>query len=152
ADPVAGRGMGLDVVRDKLLRVGGDVAVRTRTGEGTTFTIRIPLTTAITQGLLFKVGAQVYAISAAHVIESVPLERAAPTLLTERSGEIPLLDLHAILGCEPVAPRRVGIVVSFAERCFALGCDKLIGPRPIVVKSLGPLLAPLPLYAGATIS
>jgi chemotaxis protein histidine kinase CheA len=171
ANELAGRGVGLDVVRENLARVGGELTVSTQLGEGTRFTIRLPLTTAITTALLFKVGGQVYALPAAHVVESDYVDPAqvagsaapggpgaltgltAGTLAT-RDGDVPLLSLHAVLG-SPLPPgirRLPAIVVALADRRFAVTCDKIVGPREIVVRSLGPLLSPLELYAGATIS
>jgi chemosensory pili system protein ChpA (sensor histidine kinase/response regulator) len=62
-----------------------------------------------------------------------------------------LVDLHLLLGADqPLARRRTVIALSFGERRFVITCDKIVGPRQIVVKSLGPLLKPLPLYVGAT--
>jgi chemosensory pili system protein ChpA (sensor histidine kinase/response regulator) len=152
-DRHAGRGIGLDVVRESISRLGGTIGVASRPGTGTTFTIRLPLTTAIMQALLFKVGGQVYALPAAHVIESAhapaPLGRTAML----RGDALPVVDLHLLLGAEPpLDRRRVLVALSFGDRRFAVTCDKLVGPRQIVVKSVGPLLKPLPLYAGATIS
>ncbi len=66
---------------------------------------------------------------------------------------MPLVPLHAALGAAPPAAGRVpAVVIDYASRRLALTCDKIVGPREIVVKSLGPLLSPLPLYAGGTIS
>jgi chemosensory pili system protein ChpA (sensor histidine kinase/response regulator) len=145
ADELAGRGVGLDVVRENIARLGGEIAVASRPGAGTRFSIRLPLTTAITQAFLFKVAGQVYALPNVHVVESRPLEASTP--------ELPLVSLHKVLGVEPPAdPRRPTLIIDFAGRRLAATCDKVIGPREIVVKSLGPLLAPLGLYAGATIS
>jgi chemosensory pili system protein ChpA (sensor histidine kinase/response regulator) len=174
ADELAGRGVGLDVVRDNIARLGGDLAVSSRPGQGSHFVVRLPLTTAITTAVLFKVGGQVYGLPAAYVLESgyCDPQAAAPDggagaqagaaaqgspllgSLQARGGDVPVLSLHRLLGAE-IAPgqRRVpAIVLSFGDRHFAVSCDKIVGPREIVVRSLGPLLAPLPLYAGATIS
>jgi len=139
ADELAGRGVGLDVVREAILRLGGEISVASVAGEGARFSIRIPFTTAITPAFLFKVNGQVYAVSSGHVASGATVEGP------------PLLSLHRILGGEePV--RAATLVLDFGGRRFAVTCDKPIGVREIVVKSLGPLLSALPLYAGATIS
>src|SRR5205807_2109079 len=107
----------------------------------------------IAQALLFKVGGNVYALPAAHVIESahVPAPVLDPLLL--RGESLPVVDLHRALGADaPLSRRRTVLALSFGDRHFAVTCDKIVGPRQIVVKSVGPLLKPLPLYAGATIS
>jgi chemosensory pili system protein ChpA (sensor histidine kinase/response regulator) len=162
ADELAGRGVGLDVVRDNIARLGGDLAVSSRTGQGSRFVVRLPLTTAITTAVLFKVGGQVYGLPAAYVVESGYGDAAAAVAdgsalmgaVQAHGGEVPVLSLHRLLGAElPPGQRRVpAIVVTFGDRQFAVSCDKIVGPREIVVRSLGPLLAPLGLYAGATIS
>lgn len=160
-DDLAGRGMGLDAVREAIVRMGGDVVVESTPGAGTRFVVRLPLTTAILQALLFKVGGQVYAVPVVSVIETAQV--AAPAVergpagewITVRTERLPLVRLGALLGLPPPpgAPdRRWAVVVEHDELRFAITCDKVIGAREIVIKSLGPLLAPLRLFAGATIS
>lgn len=160
-DDLAGRGMGLDAVREAIVRLGGDVVVESEPGAGTRFVVRLPLTTAILQALLFKVGGQVYAVPVVSVIETAQV--AAPAVergpagewITVRTERLPLVRLGALLGVPPPpgAPdRRWAVVVEHDELRFAITCDKVIGAREIVIKSLGPLLAPLRLFAGATIS
>jgi chemotaxis protein histidine kinase CheA len=158
ADELAGRGFGLDVVRESIVRLGGEIAVASTPGEGTCFRIRLPLATAITQAFLFKVAGQVYAVPHAHVTETVTVEVAAgappPETVPASGAAVPLVSLHQLLhGAAPGDVRRlVAVVLEFAGRRLAAACDRVIGPREVVVKSLGPLLAPLSLYAGATIS
>jgi len=156
-DELAGRGVGLDVVRETIAGLGGEISVSSIPRQGTRFTLRLPLTTAISQAFLFKVGGQVYALPNVHVIEATTIESstpAMPPLLPHRGQAVPLVSLHLLLGAlAPTDARRVPVLVlEFAGRRLAATCDKVIGPREIVVKSLGPLLAPLGLYAGATIS
>ena len=160
ADDLAGRGVGLDAVRAAIARLGGVISVVSAPGAGTRFTVRVPLATSITQALLFKVGGQVYAVPATAVIETAQIEPDA----VQRGGEegervsvhdevLPLVRLGALLGAPtPPSSRRWAVVVEHEGLRFAFTCDKVVGPREIVVKALGPLLAPLPLYAGATIS
>ena len=156
-DELAGRGIGLDAVRDSVVRLGGDIAVTTSLGRGTTFSMRLPLTTAISNALLFKVGGEVFAIPNVHVVETLQVETSSPTIPTElrvRQGSVPLVLLHAHLGAPiPSDVRSVpAVVIDYASRRLAVTCDKIVGPREIVVKNLGPLLGALPLYAGGTIS
>jgi chemosensory pili system protein ChpA (sensor histidine kinase/response regulator) len=157
ADELAGRGVGLDVVRDTIARLGGEITVTSSAQEGTHFAIRLPLTMSIAQGFLFKVGSQVYALPNVHVVETTWVEASSPAMpahLRVRDEPVPLVALHRLLGLDmPADARRVpAVVIEFAGRRLAATCDKIIGPREIVVKALGPLLAPLGLYAGATIS
>jgi chemosensory pili system protein ChpA (sensor histidine kinase/response regulator) len=156
-DALAGRGVGLDAVRESIARLGGDIRVESTRGEGTTFVLRLPVTTAISQALLFKVGGDVYAIPNVHVVETSHIETSSPTMprqLRHLDGTVPLVVLHRVLGQpEPQDARRVpAVIIQYAGKLLAITCDRVIGPREIVVKSLGPLLSPLPLFAGGTIS
>jgi chemotaxis protein histidine kinase CheA len=151
ADELAGRGIGLDVVRQTVARLGGEVKVSSVPGRGTTFSLRLPLSTSLAQAMLFKVGGQVYAIPAVHVVDTTLVEPGA-TSTTVRHEQLPVLRLEALLGHGVTAERRPGVVVSFAGKGFVGTVDKIVGPREIIIKPLGPLLAPLTLYAAATIS
>ena len=156
-DELAGRGIGLDAVRETVVRLGGDLSVTSSAGAGTTFTVRLPLTTAISNALLFKVGGHVFAIPNVHVLETAHLEMSSPTLPSHvrvRDAAVPLVRLHEVLGAPlPGDARKVpAVVIDYASRRLAVTCDKIIGPREIVVKSIGRLLGALPLYAGGTIS
>jgi chemotaxis protein histidine kinase CheA/CheY-like chemotaxis protein len=155
ADELAGRGIGLDLVRETIARLGGEVGLSSTPGRGTTFTLRLPLSTAVTQATLFKVGGQVYALPHVHVVDTVQVEPGVSMEL--RREEVPILRLEELLETgdargAPAGGRRAGIVVTYAGRTLVCTVDKVVGPREIVVKPLGPLLAPLSLYAGATIS
>ncbi len=151
ADELAGRGIGLDVVRQTVARLGGEVKVSSVPGRGTTFSLRLPLSTSLAQAMLFKVGGQVYAIPAVHVVDTTLVEPGA-TSTTVRHEQLPVLRLEALLGHGVTNERRPGIVVTFAGKGFVGTVDKIVGPREIIIKPLGPLLAPLTLYAAATIS
>jgi len=151
ADELAGRGIGLDVVRQTVARLGGEVKVSSIPGRGTTFSLRLPLSTSLAQAMLFKVGGQVYAIPAVHVVDTTLVEPGA-TFTTVRHEQLPVLRLEALLGHGITQERRPGVVVTFAGKGFVGTVDKIVGPREIIIKPLGPLLAPLTLYAAATIS
>jgi chemotaxis protein histidine kinase CheA len=155
ADELAGRGIGLDLVREAIARLGGEVLLSSTPGIGTTFTLRLPLSTAVTQATLFKVGGQVYALPHVHVVDTITVEPTTVTLEIRRE-DVPVLRLEELLvtgETRSAAPtRRAGIVVTYAGRTLVCTVDKIVGPREIVVKPLGPLLSPLALYAGATIS
>jgi chemosensory pili system protein ChpA (sensor histidine kinase/response regulator) len=157
-DELAGRGIGLDAVRESVAQLGGDLSLISSPGAGTTFTMRLPLTTAISNALLFKVGGHVYALPNVHVLGTVDaIERAGedlPAQLDFEGAAVPLVLLHAVLAAP--APRAgaavPAVVMDYASHRLALAVDKIVGPREIVVKNLGPLLSPLPLYVGGTIS
>ncbi len=151
ADELAGRGIGLDVVRQTVARLGGEVKVLSTPGRGTTFSLRLPLSTSLAMAMLFKVGGQVYAIPAVHVVDTTLVEPGA-TSAQVRHEIVPVLRLETLLGHGPSAERRPAVVVSFAGKTLVCTVDKVVGPREIIIKPLGPLLAPLTLYAAATIS
>src|SRR5690606_38960488 len=151
ADELAGRGIGLDLVRQTIARLGGEVKVSSAAGRGATFSMRLPLSTSLAQAMLFKVGGQVYAIPAVHVTETCVVE-AGVDATAVRQQQVPVLRLESLLGQSAVSDRRPGVVVSFAGKTLVCSVDKIVGPREIIIKPLGPLLAPLTLYAAATIS
>ena len=151
ADELAGRGIGIGLVRETVARLGGEVTVSSQPGRGTTFALRLPLSTALAQAMLFKVGGQVYAIPRVHVAETTSVESGAATAAVG-DAELPVLRLEHLLGHGTPSERRPALVVSFAGAALVCTVDRIIGPREIIVKPLGALLAPLTLYAGATIS
>ncbi len=153
ADELAGRGIGLGLVRQTVAKLGGVLHLTSTPGRGTTFSMRLPLSTALAQAMLFKVGGQVYAIPNVHVIDTTLVEAGA-TVTTVRHELLPVLRLEQLLGHPhpTVTDRRPAVVVSFAGKSLVCTVDKVVGPREIIIKPLGPLLAPLTLYAGATIS
>lgn len=155
ADALAGRGVGLNAVRQIATRLGGDVQVSSVARQGTTFTIRLPLTTAVMDAMLFKSGGHVFALPNVHVLEtgSSPLP-VAESIAAPDGYDIPLVNLHALLRFAPPegAKETSLIVLEYLGKRLAIPCDKIVGPREIVVNSLGPLLAGVRLYAGATIS
>jgi chemotaxis protein histidine kinase CheA/CheY-like chemotaxis protein len=151
ADELAGRGIGLDLVRETVAKLGGEVKVMSTPGRGTTFSLRLPLSTSLAQAMLFKVGGQVYAIPNVHVVDTTLVEPNATTT-SVRHEQLPVLRLEQLLGHGGSNDRRPGVVVSFAGKSLVCTVDKVVGPREIIIKPLGPLLAPLTLYAAATIS
>jgi len=151
ADELAGRGIGLDLVRQTVARLGGEVKVSSVPGRGATFSLRLPLSTSLAQAMLFKVAGQVYAIPAVHVTETAIVEANASTA-TVRGAQLPVLRLEQLLGQSTGGERRPGVVVNFGSKTMVCTVDKIVGPREIIIKPLGPLLAPLTLYAAATIS
>jgi chemotaxis protein histidine kinase CheA len=156
ADELAGRGVGLDLVREAIARLGGEIRMTSTPGRGTTFTLRLPVSTAVTHAMLFKVHGQVYALPNAQVVDVIHVDGGAATWLV--AGEpLPVVHLEQLLVLPNTAvgdpgQRRPGVVIAYADKRLVATVDKVVGPREIVVKQLGPLLAPLPLYAGATIS
>ena len=164
SDALAGRGMGMNIVKRAVMRLGGELKVESKSGAFTRFRLSLPLAGAITQGLLFKLGGQVYVVPAAHVIEVLPIGHnvlAGTARTTSESTElpaiagvgVPLLKMHVLLGIElPPGRRAAALHVRYAGRNFLLTCDKVIGPRTVVVRPPGPIIGLIPIYAGVTAS
>ncbi len=164
SDALAGRGMGLNIVERTVAHMGGEVKLEYQAGVFTRFRLSVPLSGAITQALLFKLGGQVYAVPAAHVVEALPV---GPEILAGNSvmttmpaqhptggaSALPLLRLHALLGVElPPGRRAAALHVRYGGRDFVFTCDKVIGPRTVVIRPPGPLLGLISLYGGVTAS
>lgn len=158
---VSGRGVGMDVVRRNVESLQGSILIRTRPGQGTTFTIRLPLTLAIVDGLVVGLGDDVYVIPLLSVMESFR-PRAADLRTVVGRGEVvavrgetvPLLRLHRLLNrpAEVTDPCR-GLVVLVEDqgRQHALLVDDLLGQMQAVVKSLDANYRRVEGLAGATI-
>jgi chemosensory pili system protein ChpA (sensor histidine kinase/response regulator) len=151
ADELAGRGVGLGLVQQTVAKLGGEVKVSSTPGKGTTFTLRLPLSTTLAQAMLFKVDGQVYALPSVHAVDTTQVDAHATTAQV-RHDVVPVVRLEQLLGRGAPIERRPAIVVSFAGKSLVCTVDKIIGVREIVLKPLGPLLAPLTLYTGATVS
>ena len=158
---VSGRGVGLDVVRSKIGALGGDVSVKTKLGEGSTWTIRLPLTLAIIQALMVVIGDEKYAISLGSIqtIEDVAEEDIkyveAREVINLRNTVIPIIRLRDVLGVETekeVGSNLVVIIVKKGDQLAGLVVDELIGQQEIVIKSLGKYInCSSRLISGATI-
>jgi two-component system, chemotaxis family, sensor kinase CheA len=155
---VSGRGVGMDVVRTNIERVGGSVDVAGEPGRGTTFKIRIPLTLAIVPALIVTAGGQRFAIPQANVLELVSV-RAEDIRSIHDARVYPLRDrLLPVLSLADELDRGDGwpwagslVVVRADDRRFGLIVEALSDSVEIVVKPLGRHLSGLAVYAGATI-
>ena len=158
---VSGRGVGLDVVRSKIGVLGGDVSVKTKLGEGSTWTIRLPLTLAIIQALMVVIGDEKYAISLGSIqtIEDVAEDDIkyveAREVINLRDTVIPIIRLRDVLGVETEKEQGnnlVVIIVKKGDQLAGLVVDELIGQQEIVIKSLGKYInCSSRLISGATI-
>lgn len=155
---VSGRGVGLDVVERSTTALRGSVEVRSRKGEGTVFTLKLPLTLAIIDGLLVCVGREFFVIPVADVLECVELTRADERAMHGRNavvvrGEmvpyVPLRRHFAIPG-EPPAISQV-ILAETDRGKFGFLVDRVIGDHQTVIKSLGPVYRGVESVSGATI-
>ena len=156
---ISGRGVGLDVVKSNIEALGGDVEVRTKLGEGTTFIVRLPLTLAIIQALMVEIRDEKYAIALGSIanIESIPVNEIkyvqAQEVIHLRGAVIPLIRLDQVLDMEEKQeePENLTVViVKKGDSLAGLVVDNLIGQQ-IVIKSLGKYITNNKIISGATI-
>lgn len=156
---VSGRGVGIDVVMNRIRALGGTVEVHTEIGKGTTFVLRMPVTLAIVRALIAAVGSERYALPLTYVSETVEFG-AVPTTTVEgreamvlRDRVVPLVHLRGLLNVQGDAPppRRPVIVLEMGERRTGVVVDGMLGQQEIVVKGFQAPRGTLPVFSGATI-
>ena len=160
---VSGRGVGMDVVKSHIEKIGGAVDVANRRGEGATVKLKIPLTLAIIPGLVISSGGERFVIPQVSLLELIRIERDSPEKQIEqvngtpvyrrRGSLLPITYLNRVLGLKtPDSADAVSLVVLQAEdRQFGLVVDGINDTQEIVVKPVGKQLKGLTIYAGATI-
>jgi chemosensory pili system protein ChpA (sensor histidine kinase/response regulator) len=158
---ISGRGVGLDVVRSSVEALKGQLSIESEPGVGTTFTIRIPTTLAISRVLFIEEQGETYAIPLGSVervatIDATQVEQLARKPMVRLDGEpLPLVRLADPLGLPPnTAPSRIRqplLVVRTGEESYALSLDRIIGARQVMVKPLTGMLLRVPALAGATL-
>lgn len=157
---VSGRGVGLDVVKSKIEALSGEVEVKSKLGEGSSWIIRLPLTLAIIQALMVDIGNEKYAISLGSIqtIEDIPPADVklveAKEVIQIRDSVIPLVRLNRILDVESKkdpSENLVVVVVKKGDKMAGLVVDELIGQQEIVIKSLGKYISKCKIISGATV-
>jgi chemosensory pili system protein ChpA (sensor histidine kinase/response regulator) len=159
---LAGRGIGMDVVRSEVNALGGRIETATRAGQGTSFKLVLPLTTAVTQVVMVRSGNLAIGVPA-NLVELVrratarEVEQAYNTGSFEFNGEtLPFFWSGALLqssarSLEPVAKTLPVVILRSAAQRVAVHIDEVLGNQEVVVKNLGPQLARLPGLAGMTV-
>lgn len=157
---ISGRGVGLDVVKSKIESLSGEVEVKSKLGEGSTWTIRLPLTLAIIQALMVTVGGEKYAISLGSI---QTIEDVAPgdiklvqnrEVIHLRGSVIPIVRLSKELdieSCKSPDENMIVVIVKKGEKLAGLVIDELMGQQEIVIKSLGKYISKCKIISGATI-
>ncbi len=157
---VSGRGVGLDVVKSKIEALSGEVEVKSKLGEGSSWIIRLPLTLAIIQALMVDIGNEKYAISlgAIQTIEDIPPQDVklvqAKEVIQLRDLVIPLIRLNEILDIESKKDpeeNMVVVIVKKGDKLAGLVVDELIGQQEIVIKPLGKYVSKCKIISGATV-
>ncbi|MBO4782844.1 MAG: chemotaxis protein CheA, partial [Lachnospiraceae bacterium] len=157
---VSGRGVGLDVVKSKIESLSGTVECKTVLGQGTTFTIRLPLTLAIIQSLMVTIGEEKYAIPLGSIdtIEDIPIEEVKRVekkeVINLRGSVIPLIRMAEVLDVPGERPEKntvTMVVVAKGDKKAGLVVDNLIGQLEIVIKSIGKYINNSKMISGATV-
>ncbi|MFN3684998.1 MAG: chemotaxis protein CheW [Fimbriimonadaceae bacterium] len=159
---VSGRGVGMDIVRSNIQKLGGIIDVESTPGKGTKFSLRLPLTLAIIRGLLVSVGGVVYVIPLGSVVETLLVRRKevqtvhGREVILIRGVTTPLVRMGEALGITNRWERKSEeeffvVIVGIAEQRIGLVVDKLIGEQEVVIKSLSGFVGDVPGVSGATI-
>ncbi|NLY76010.1 MAG: chemotaxis protein CheA [Firmicutes bacterium] len=158
---ISGRGVGMDVVRDKVNSLGGMVNITSVYGEGSSISIRLPLTLAIIQTLVVQLGSEIYAIPSSYIEQITSLNRNEIKRIRQQEvfmlrGEVvPLIRLQDLLdtpGAKNHAIEELDVVVlKIGDRLIGCVVDSLLRQQDVVIKSLGGYLGAIKGIAGATI-
>ncbi len=158
---LAGRGVGMDVVRTDVIAMGGRIETASAPGQGTSFRLVLPLTTAVTQVVMLRCGARAFAVPST-LIETVRRMKPPELALAERSGlfseggqALPFFWFDALLGGSARATTNgrsaAVVVIRSAQQRVVLHVDEVLGNQDVVVKNLGPQLSRVPGLVGMTL-
>lgn len=154
---VSGRGVGMDVVRQKIISLGGSIDVESVVNEGSTFTIKLPLTLSIIQALMVKIGEETFALPLG-IIETIVKVKKEEIILSHdkeiyvyRESMVPVIRINEKLGIESTSQNNHLILITLGHKYYALLVDDLIGQQEIAIKKLSGTLGNMKEYLGATI-
>ncbi|BCA54759.1 chemotaxis protein CheA [Nitrospira sp. KM1] len=158
---VSGRGVGMDVVKRNIEGLGGTVSIKTATGKGTTFTLKLPLTLAIIDGMTVRVGKETYIVPLLSILESIqPKPESIKTvvgkgeLVNVRGTYIPMTRLYDVFGNVPeyTDPHEAILLILETEgERVAVMVDEILGQQQVVIKSMEQNFRKVEGIAGATI-
>lgn len=158
---ISGRGVGLDVVKNKIESLGGQIAIESQPGKGSVFSIQLPLTLSIISTLLVNVQKEIYAIPLSSIIETVILDKEqimfahGKKVMDFRGKVVPLVSLAAVfeVPSEELEESKEHsiVIVKKGEKLTGLIVDSFIGQQEVVLKSLGNYLKDVFAISGATI-
>lgn len=153
---ISGRGVGMDVVKEKLSALGGFAEVETRKDIGTTFILILPITLAIIRALIVRVGSEKFAVPLTSMVETLIVEHKDIQTIELKEvyylrGEmLPMIRVSKFFNLEDdYSERSFAVVVSSGERKVGLLVDELFGQHEIIIKSLGDYLKKIEGFAGA---
>lgn len=153
---ISGRGVGMDVVKEKLAALAGFIEVFTKKDKGTTFTLTLPITLAIIKALLVKVGTEKFAIPLTTISETIVIEHKDIQTIEwkdvyySRGEMLPIISVGKIFDISTVqSDSSFAVIVGFGKRKLGLLVDEIIGQHEIVIKSLGDYFKRFSGFAGA---
>jgi chemotaxis protein histidine kinase CheA len=155
----SGRGVGMDVVRTNVMRLGGSIHLDSEVGKGTTFTMQMPLSAAVQEVLLVNAAKQTLAIPGRYVAELVEVEPSqyqtvkGRTAILLRGNFLPIVRLEEVLGFPSVAdePHSYVVVLHDGQRTLGVSVNEFVGRQELFTKDIHPRLAALPGVGGASI-
>lgn len=159
AGDYSGRGVGMDVVKTNISKLGGVIDVHSETQIGTKLTITLPVTLAIVSALLIRVAGRTFAMPLTSVAEAIAFDEAqvrtvdGREVMTLRGATLPICRLSRLFGLKEAAEtprRRYVVVATLGVRRLGFTVDHLMGQQDIVIKSLGQSLASVRGFSGAT--
>jgi len=158
---ISGRGVGMDVVRSNIQALQGDISIESVVGQGTTFKIKLPLTLAITEGMIVTVGSDKFIIPLNHVHETyrpaegdIKLTTNLGAVLLLRGENMPVYDLAQCIGRKhnyKKITESICIIVRTMDKPFAILIDDIIGQHQVVIKKLGPEYDHIKGFSGSAI-
>jgi two-component system, chemotaxis family, sensor kinase CheA len=155
----SGRGVGMDVVRTNVMRLGGNIHLDSELGRGTIFTMQMPLSAAVQEVLLVNTAGQTLAMPGRYVAELVEITESdiqtvkGRTAITLRGNFLPIVRLEELLGFKQVSdePHKFVVVLSDGQRTLGVSVDEFVGRQELFTKDIHPRLAALPGVGGASI-
>jgi len=157
ADRASGRGVGMSVVKETVERLSGTIAFDSQPGQGTRFTIQLPLTLAIADALLGRVGTEFFAVPQSAVREAIEVTAAevrqieGQEIIPYRQGSLVLVRLARLFGIDGVPPSRFHVfVIGSGAAAIGIAVDRIVGQREIVVRTIVDPLVRVEGVSGAT--
>jgi len=169
---VSGRGVGMGAVQKAIQKLSGSIDIKTKVGVGTTFTLKLPMTLAIIQALLVKVGHQTYAVPANNIVRSIQIKETDlimsgnTQVIVVDKQRVPLFNLESLFDLEHLIQSKSAaadqtvikksdyktvVLIRLEEEIIGCLVDKILAEEEILVKPLGPLLKHATYFSGATI-
>jgi two-component system chemotaxis sensor kinase CheA len=158
---VSGRGVGMDVVKRNIEGLGGTVSIKTVFGKGTTFTLKLPLTLAIIEGMTVRVGADTYIVPLLSILESIqPKKESLKTvvgkgeLVNVRETYLPMIRLYDVFSLHPEhrePTKAILLILETEGERVAVMVDEILGQQQVVIKSMEQNFRKVEGVAGATI-